>query len=162
MAFNPETSEVCTRAGPGRSPLARRIARRLSRPVRLVVADDEPEVRSGIALFLRRAGCEVIEAADGAELIKRVAAEIVDPESNPRVDVAVIDVYMPHAGALIALSALHDIDAELPCIVISGLADPAVLDEARRLGAAACLKKPVDLEELMALVARLVPTVEAE
>lgn len=126
------------------------------RRARLVVADDDADVRGGIANYFRRTGYEVIEAADGAELIRTVVGELLDPERNPRVDAVVTDLYMPHAGGLIALSALHDIDPQLPCIVISGMAERPMLDEARRLGAVACLEKPFGLEKLAALVEGLV------
>jgi DNA-binding NarL/FixJ family response regulator len=56
--------------------------------VRVVIADDSPIVREGIAALLRSAGCEIVaEAASGDELLRAVA------EHAP--EVAIVDVRMP-------------------------------------------------------------------
>ncbi|WP_432565168.1 response regulator transcription factor [Kineococcus sp. SYSU DK003] len=70
----------------------------LTGPVRVVLADDAPLVREGVALVLREAGIEVLEqVGDGRALLGAVARH--------RPDVAVIDVRMPPTGTVEGLQA---------------------------------------------------------
>lgn len=113
--------------------------------VRVVLADDQPAVRAGLALILGGSpGIEVVgEAADGDEAVRLCR------ESRP--DVAVLDVRMPRRDGISATRA----------IVADGLADVLVLttfdlDEyvfgALRAGAAGFLLKDTDADGLVAAV----------
>ncbi|MBQ1039885.1 response regulator transcription factor [Micromonospora sp. C81] len=113
--------------------------------VRVVLADDQPAVRAGLALILGGSpGIEVVgEAADGDEAVRLCR------ESRP--DVAVLDVRMPRRNGISATRA----------IVADGLADVLVLttfdlDEyvfgALRAGAAGFLLKDTDADGLVTAV----------
>jgi DNA-binding NarL/FixJ family response regulator len=75
--------------------------------VRVVIADDSPLVREGIAAFLRRAGVEVAAQASTAEQLMRDA-----DEHEP--DVAIIDIRMPPTFTDEGLRAAHEIRARHP------------------------------------------------
>ncbi|MGE5181559.1 MAG: response regulator [Acidobacteriota bacterium] len=114
----------------------------------ILVAEDDPAMRRLIVVTLRRDGFDVIESKDGAELdtmIRRVFEQRVDPRA---IDAIVADQRMPRVSGLDVLARLRRADWSTPFILITGLAEPGFLAEARRLGAAAVLEKPFDLAAL--------------
>lgn len=103
-----------------------------------------------MTMALRQAGFEVIEAADGAELarwIRRVFERRVDPRA---IDLIISDHYMPAATGLDLLARLRRASWSTPFILITGFEDRVTCEEARRLGAASVIDKPLDLVELCA------------
>jgi CheY-like chemotaxis protein len=106
---------------------------------KVLVVDDEPDIRhiAGLALT-RLGGMEVVEAANADEGI--AAAEQEHP------DIILLDCMMPGKDGLAALAALRDnpATASIPVVFLtarSGFADEATL---RRLGARGLLMKPFD------------------
>ena len=116
----------------------------LARGPRVLVVDDERPIRDVVAEALAESGYEVETAPNGAEALKRIA--------RLRPDVVVVDLMMPvlDAAGFIHLLRLNPSSADLPVIILTAAYEP--YDEARRLGAAACLSKPFKLEELLAAV----------
>lgn len=113
------------------------------RPLRVLVADDEPSLRMAISLFLGRDGHEVVEAADAHQAL-RLARE------QP-FDVALVDIRMPGDG-LALLEALEEMPPLQGRVVLmtGDVAHPRVR---RRLGdAKPALIKPFDMEEVVRLV----------
>ena len=126
-------------------------------PLRVLVAEDDAEMRSLIATALSADGCDVLEARDGRELFEILAA--MSPP-NPRLeppDIVVSDIRMPGPSGLDGLALLRESTWSVPVIVITGFGDLATHDEARRLGAAIVLDKPFDLEVLRTAVITLAP-----
>lgn len=111
--------------------------------VRVVLADDHPMVRYGIAAVL--AGdpdVELVgEAGDGSELLARIA------ECTP--DVVVTDLAMPGLDGLGALRELRGRWPTLPVLVLSMHADDESLFAALRAGANGYLVKGADRAELV-------------
>jgi serine/threonine-protein kinase len=103
--------------------------------VRVVIADDSPLVREGIAGFLRRAGVDVAAQASSAEQLLRD----VD-EHEP--DVAIIDIRMPPTFTDEGLRAAHEIRARHPgtgIVILSqhvetGTATRVLAESPERLG----------------------------
>jgi CheY-like chemotaxis protein len=114
-------------------------------PRRVVVADDESDLRETIAEYLSHAGYEVLQAANGLETLLHVK------HSAPMA--VVLDVAMPRLGGLDTLKHIHTFNSAIAVIVVSGVLD----DEARRralaLGARAVLDKPLVLSDLLAALA---------
>lgn len=94
--------------------------------VRVLVVDDEPEVRTSLSRYLRRLGCRVDEAGDGEEALVQVV------EAVP--DVVVTDMSMPRLDGLGLLKALRSKDPDLPVIVLTGHGTLANIIEAMRDG----------------------------
>ncbi len=117
---------------------------------RVLVADDDADVRNIVAALLRAYGYEVGTVSDGNELIGRLDAALDAPDTMP--DVIITDVRMPTLSGFGVLSALRRARMSVPVIVITGCADASIGTFAKRLGAFAVLKKPFELDALMKVV----------
>jgi CheY-like chemotaxis protein len=112
----------------------------------VLLAEDDRALRRYLEVVLRRAGYEVLTAADGLEAMKALL-------SNP-VDAVVTDAIMPHLSGheLCRFLREHPKLKDLPVVLLSGndaSARPA------GVGADLYLSKPVEAEELSASLARL-------
>lgn len=103
---------------------------------RILLADDDRLLRSGVAELLDSFDLEVLEAETGIE-----AVEI---GRTAELHAALLDLHMPGCTGLEVLPHLLQIRAQLPCIVYSGDLTQALETEAFELGAFAVLRKPVD------------------
>jgi len=120
-------------------------------PPRVLVIDDEHAVRATLCATLSDAGCEVMEARDGAEAI-----EILRTAPT---DAVLMDIYMPMQDGFEAIRALRRIAPAVKIIAISGGSrgsfDP--LKAAQMLGADRTLRKPFGIDDLLAAVTELLP-----
>ena len=113
---------------------------------RILLADDDTEVRLGVADLLTSIGMDVIQAENGTEAVELVRAELVHA--------ALLDMHMPGFTGIEAVSLIQPERRGLPCIVYSGRWSPDLEEAVLRSGARACLKKPVDPDELRYQVRR--------
>jgi CheY-like chemotaxis protein len=122
----------------------------LDAPARVLVADDEEDIRLLVTLAVRKAGCTVVSAvADGAQALRSARAE------HP--DLVVLDVSMPGATGLEVCEALRADPATADCRVLLLSAGASPDDVARGLaaGADAYLPKPFTVAGLVDQVRRL-------
>ncbi|WP_460963147.1 response regulator [Parasphingorhabdus pacifica] len=110
----------------------------MARPIRLVLADDEPRLRRGLRVLLEDGGAirVVAEAGDGYEVISAVRTH--------QPDVVLVDVQMPGKDGLTALGDLRALpDAPVYAVLTTFDLDDYVA-EALRLGAQGFLLKDAD------------------
>jgi DNA-binding NarL/FixJ family response regulator len=110
--------------------------------IRVALADDQTLVRQGIKGLLELTPDlrVVAEASDGAEAL-RILTTIA-------VDVALLDVRMPHKTGVEVLAGLARIPSPPPCILLTTFDDDAVAIEGIKLGARGFLLKDVSLQQL--------------
>ncbi len=111
----------------------------------VLVVDDEPVIRDLVADVLRDEGYAVVTAADGCEGLDLLARE--------RPDLVLMDVMMPGLDgreAYLAMRSRPDLQ-EVPVVMMSAAVKPDGLDPT----IAGYLPKPFDLDDLLALIARL-------
>src|SRR5262245_23385349 len=107
---------------------------------RILVADDERNIRRTLRMVLEGEGAEVLEAATGEEALAVLA------EADPPVHVLVMDVLMPQLTGLEVLERLAGAQGgkpPLPVILISGHASVEDAVRATRLGAFDFFEKPL-------------------
>jgi DNA-binding NtrC family response regulator len=109
---------------------------------RILVVDDNAELRSIIADVLRIEGYEVREAVDGIDAMDVFA------RSNP--DAVLLDIQMPRQGGLETLKAIRGYALNMPVIILSGVDDITTVSEAMRSGAFDYISKyPLDFERVL-------------
>ena len=114
---------------------------------RILIIDDEDELRSMLRRMLEQAGHQVTEAVDGAEGIKLYEQD--------RPDLIITDIIMPEKEGVETIIALRRADPDLPIIAISGggrLEATDFLTMAKKLGARRTLSKPFRRDQLLEAV----------
>jgi DNA-binding response OmpR family regulator len=126
----------------------------LERPIRIIVAEDDYEMRRLVVSCLRKDGYDVLEVADGGELWRRAEEAVVLSRTPIAVDLFVTDIRMPVYTGLEIVSSLRGIGLITPVVLMTAFGSPATRARAEELGAA-LLEKPFKMAELRALVRRL-------
>ena len=108
---------------------------------RLLIVDDEPSMRSGLAALLTQQGFQVRTADGGEEALALLAEEPVD--------LVVTDRRMPGIDGVELTRRLHELEPALPVIVVTADDDVSTAIAAVRAGASDYLLKPVDLDALL-------------
>jgi len=117
---------------------------------RVLVIDDEEQVRTLIREVLEGAGHEVMEAGNGREAMKLY-------EANPT-NVVITDLVMPEQDGLEIIRELRRRFPAVKIIAVSGAQQKLNLDllyVAEKLGALRTLEKPFEIRKLVALVEEL-------
>ena len=114
---------------------------------RILIIDDEDELRSMLRQMLEHAGHQVSEAFNGA-----VGIEMYQRDTP---DLIITDIIMPEKEGIETIIALRRADPNLPIIAISGggrLDATDFLTMAKKLGARHTLTKPFQREQLLEAV----------
>lgn len=121
---------------------------------KILVVDDEPEIRFMLEKFFVRQGYTVLTAGSGEEAVKAVTEYVSGKsEADKKTPFMVLmDIRMPGMDGLLALSKMKQIDKKIPVIMISGLNDDQSTREAMRLGAYDYIMKPFNMEYLEMVV----------
>ena len=110
---------------------------------KILVADDEKDIRSVLALYLEDAGYEVVEAADGAEALRILGERDVD--------LCLLDIMMPALDGYQVLKHVRE-DNDVPVIVVSAKGQDSEKILGLNLGADDYLVKPFNPLEAVARV----------
>ncbi len=113
----------------------------------ILVADDEPGMRRFLRKVLEGAGYQVLEAKDGKEAVRQIEASTVD--------LLITDLAMPEQEGVETIMGVRRTNPLLKIIAMSGVFPTALLKAVSRLGAHATLIKPIQADELLETVARL-------
>ena len=116
-------------------------------PKRILIADDDPQVRSFLASLLDIEGYTVVQASNG----KEAAARCVDMLP----DLVITDLIMPEQEGLETIHIIRRNWPKVRVIAVSGAYAGAYLDLAKKLGADAVLRKPFDPDTILSEVRRL-------
>ncbi len=124
------------------------------RKLRIVLADDELEMREFLGRICRHCGHEVVAVAEHGEMLLQLCKA-----THP--DLVITDLIMPHMDGLTALGQLRDAWT-IPSIIITAHDRPELRAHAEQLGTVAYLVKPIglsDLQPALTAIANSLPTV---
>lgn len=110
------------------------------RPGKILIVDDDPEVRMATRDFLASKNYEVTVAEGGREALRMLDAAPVD--------VVLLDVAMPDMDGMETLKRIVAAHPAMPVIMVTANADIEITSKVLQLGAADYVPKPFDLDYL--------------
>lgn len=138
---------------------SRRSTRRSRPSARILLAEDDADFRALLAQTFRARGYDVTECADGPGLVSKLGTYLLfGPPAE--FDLVISDICMPGATALEILEAMRECEGLPPVVLITAFPSDDTRQIARRLGVAAILEKPFEVEELLKLAEGLVAALE--
>jgi len=115
---------------------------------KIMVVDDEDEVRDTIKLQLEQKGLHALEAVDGQNAI-----DILKSEDNMvNVGVILCNLGMPKVNGVECIQFLREQAPGIPIVVITGYPDPELATKLLEKGVKDYLVKPVENKKLLAVV----------
>jgi two-component system, chemotaxis family, chemotaxis protein CheY len=112
---------------------------------RILVVDDDPDIRELLFSALEDEGFEVVPAANGHEALATIRTF--------RPDVIVLDLMMPVMDGWQFAKELREREEDIPIVLLSAARD--LRAHAKTLSAAEIIEKPFDLSELVPKIARV-------
>jgi DNA-binding response OmpR family regulator len=123
-------------------------------PPRILVAEDDDEMRRLVVEALRGDGYDVIAVPDGGRLLVTLAHEMVGRDGDELADLLVSDVRMPVCSGMQIVEQLRASRWRMPVILMTAFGDDSARAQADRLSAL-LFDKPFDLDDLRTAVASL-------
>jgi two-component system, cell cycle sensor histidine kinase and response regulator CckA len=126
---------------------------RNDRKARLLLAEDDEDMRSWLRTALDRIGCDVSEATSGFELLDRLAED--GPYDLVITAVRMSEARRPHPSGLQVAAMAREAGLRTPFLVLSDNTDAKLPEVIRAVGRAALLAKPFDRRALLDAVRAL-------
>src|SRR4026208_1081612 len=111
---------------------------------RILVIDDEAEIRRSVRMILEYEGYEVVEASSGPEGLAMAEREAPD--------LVFLDIKMPGMDGLDALQRIQASNETLPVVIISGHGTVSTAVEATKAGAFDFIEKPLASERVLVTI----------
>lgn len=115
---------------------------------RVLVADDSETILLLMRTRLEMAGHAVETAADGQEVLERIA-------DNGMPDLLLLDAMMPRMSGIDALRELRSAGTEIPALIVSAHQNPGDADAPTDLAIDGYITKPIDFDRLLETIAEL-------
>lgn len=111
----------------------------------ILITDDDRAFRETLRDVFAPRGFDTLLAGDGDEALHIL--------QHNRIHVVLLDMHMPRRGGLETIQALRQVDAQMPCILISGGLDDQTRRQAEAANFFGILEKPVRLDAVTSVVA---------
>jgi len=132
----------------------------VTNPYRILLAEDDKEMRSLLALSLRNGGYRVTVCRDGMGLLTYLEPFLFPNKiklEEKNVDLIISDIRMPGISGMEVLEGIPKSTGVPPMILITAFGDEETHARATEFGAAAMFDKPFDMDDLLAKVYELLP-----
>ena len=127
--------------------------RREKKTASILVADDDPAMRSLVSDELKEEGYRIIQVSDGLEVLRCL--------SDVSPDLIITDLRMPHGG-LDVVARIKEVVPKTPVILMTAFGDKETESLAYKWGASAYFNKPVRMGELKEAVHNLLDGSESK
>ncbi|MDP2279764.1 MAG: response regulator [Nitrospirota bacterium] len=115
---------------------------------KVLIVDDDAELRSTLSEILKGAGYHIDEASSGKEAIEKMASKDFD--------IALLDLMMPKMNGIETLTELKKITPKTKVIMITAFATVENAVDAIKKGASDYISKPFKIEELLTTIRRVI------
>ncbi len=115
---------------------------------RILIVDDDADIRETMITLLSMNDYTVTAVADGTSAIEKVSRE--------KFDIVLTDLMLPKMNGIDLIKNLKGIDPDLQCIVITGYATVSTAVDAMKAGAYDYLMKPFNVSEVLMLLKRVI------
>ncbi|MBM3307371.1 MAG: sigma-54-dependent Fis family transcriptional regulator [Candidatus Eisenbacteria bacterium] len=122
--------------------------------LRVLVVDDQASVRELLKAVLTSDGHEVEQASDGGEAVRALGTGFHD--------LVVMDIRMPGMDGIAALERVKEISPRTGVVMMTAYASVETAVRAMKLGAFDYVTKPIDIDEVRAVIARFVGSLHPE
>jgi len=113
--------------------------------IKVLLVDDDPEMRDCVGGFLKSRGFKIRCANAGEDAIKMVK------EDNP--DSVLLDIHLPYGiSGIDVLKKIKEIDPNIKVLMVTGFIDHEKENECMKAGASAYIMKPINFPELDATI----------
>lgn len=116
----------------------------IANPIKILVVDDKKVIQDFFDITLGFYGHLITVVQDPVQVNKIIKENVFD--------IAFIDMVMPDKDGVEVLRGVKAICPQLPVVMMSGYSIQEKKDEAVRLGASGCLKKPFELEDVRRVI----------
>jgi len=123
---------------------------------RVLLAEDDNDMRTLLAWSLRKYGYEVVECTDGVQLLDNLSSFFF-LEETAAFNLIISDIRMPGVTGLEVLEGMHEYKTFPPIILITAFGDEETHTQAHQFGVTAIFDKPFNLDDLLAKVQEIVP-----
>jgi DNA-binding response OmpR family regulator len=120
---------------------------------RILVADDDPVLRTMLVIALSEAGHDVLQAEDGLQAMDLL---LLAKANNALPDILVTDIQMPRLDGIGLLERMVSENVVIPSLVMTAVGDKNLVVRLLRLGAEEFIDKPFDLSEMCSRIEALV------
>lgn len=121
---------------------------------KILIVDDEENIRNLLYKVLNKAGYRIYLAEDGESALKII--------TNISIDIVVTDIKMPKMNGIELMEKARQIDSEIEFIIMTAFATLETAIAALKFGARDYVTKPFDIEEIVASVSRVSQTLRME
>ena len=108
---------------------------------RVLIIDDQKDVRAMVAIVLRVNRYEVVEADSGAAGVKAL--------TEVGFDAAIVDIFLGDTSGVEVITTLRELAPRLPVVAVSGMTALDFMEQSAHLANVVCLQKPFRPNDLL-------------
>ena len=111
---------------------------------RILIVEDDADIREGVEIYLKNQGYQVIQAKDGVDGLEKI-------EKN-EIDLAIVDIMMPRMDGITMMMKMREKEYDFPVIMLSAKSEEVDKIMGLNMGADDYITKPFTPLELLARV----------